>query len=72
MPIALDSYRHNCDLVSFGRACLTVGAARRQLAKSLKEKGQRAANGIGKWDADAGMERYEAERLSEVKPMSQD
>lgn len=52
------------------RECFTVGAVRRQLANSLEEKGQGAANEIRKWDADAAMERYEAERLREEIPKS--
>ncbi len=47
------------------RECLEVGAVRRQLAKSLEEKGQRVPKEIKKWDFDAAMERYEAERLRE-------
>ena len=52
--------------------CLKVGAARRQLARSIEEKGQRVATEIKKWDADAATERYEADRLREANPKSQD
>ncbi|WP_148057322.1 Hint domain-containing protein [Octadecabacter sp. SW4] len=53
------------------RECLTVGAVKRQIAKHLKEKGQLLAKEIKKWDVDAAMERYEAERLREANPRSQ-
>ncbi len=52
--------------------CLKVGAVRRQLAKSIEEKGHRVAKEIQKWDVDAAMERYETERLRETNPKSQD
>jgi hypothetical protein len=54
------------------RECLKVGFVRRQLAKGLEEKGQRVAKEIKKWDVDAAMERYEAERLREANAKSRD
>jgi hypothetical protein len=49
------------------RKCLTVGAVKRQIAEHLKEKGALLAEGIEKWDRDLAMEKYEAERLREVR-----
>ena len=48
------------------RECLSVGAVRRQLAKSLDEKGRLAAKEIRKWDVDLAMEQYEAELMREA------
>ncbi len=50
--------------------CLKVGAARRRLAKSLEKNGHHVAMEIKKWDVDAALERYEAERLREANPKS--
>ena len=63
---------HSAQGCSPARECLKVGAVRKQLAKSLEEKGQRVAKEIKKWDVDAAMEQYEAERLSEANPKDQD
>lgn len=49
------------------RECLTVGAARRQLAKHLKDKGRRVANEIRKWDRDLAVEKHEAQRMREFR-----
>lgn len=45
------------------RECIMVGEVRRHLAKCMKEKGQRAAKEIKKWDRDLAMEQWEADRL---------
>jgi hypothetical protein len=48
------------------RECLTVGAAKRQIAEHLKEKERIVANEINKWDRDLAMEKYEAEQQHEA------
>ncbi|MHA6324304.1 Hint domain-containing protein [Roseivivax sp. CAU 1753] len=52
------------------RECLRVGAVRRQLAEVREQTAHRGAKEIGKWDRDAAMERYEAERLRAATPQS--
>lgn len=44
-------------------ACLAVGEVRRQLAAQAPSKNSTVAKEIRKWDVDAAMERYEADRL---------
>ncbi|MGB5556550.1 MAG: Hint domain-containing protein [Paracoccaceae bacterium] len=51
------------------RDCLTVGAARRQLAKHVKEKGRFVAQKIREWDVDLAMEQFEAERIPRAMPV---
>ena len=53
------------------RECLAVGAVRRQLAKKSEAQEKLVAKEIKKWDVDAAMERYEAERMREAKAMDQ-
>lgn len=45
------------------RKCLTVGAAKRQIAKHLKERARLLAKERLKWDRDLAMETYETERM---------
>ncbi len=51
------------------RDCLTVGAARRQLAKHVKESGRFVAQKIREWDVDLAMEQFEAERIPRAMPV---
>lgn len=53
------------------RDCLSVGAARRQLAKSPEAQEKLVAKEIRKWDVDLTMEQYEAELTREAMAMGQ-
>lgn len=57
-----------CDALNglAARECLKVGEVRRHLAKCQKEKAQRTAKEIRKWDRDLAMEEFEAAHLREA------
>lgn len=51
------------------RDCLSVGAARRQIAKGLKARKQRQDDAIRKWDEDAALEKREAALMRDIRAM---
>lgn len=52
------------------RTCLTVREVFRRLANHGQSNNSNAAKEIRKWDVDAAMERYEAERLCTREPLN--
>lgn len=53
------------------RDCLKVNQVRRFVEKYSKERANRSARDLPKWDRDLAMEKYEAEQMHEAPPRVQ-